>query len=412
MAFLDIHILQAVPPSNINRDASGSPKSAVFGGIKRARVSSQSWKRAARKAFEALPEAEGEKALRTRRLPQVIGDRLALRCPALREHADAIGMAAATSMFSVKKTERKKKPAKGATEDAAAAPVRPESSYLLFLGDVQIDRVVEALAGAEAELAAAVASTSDKALPAAVANVGLVELGVTRHPGSVALFGRMVADAPETGVDAACQVAHALSTHGVVTEFDYFTAVDDEVESRNADREAGEQGAGAGMIGSIEFNSAVLYRYSTVDLRTLQANLDGDVKRTVAVADGFARAFAQSMPTGKSNTFANHTRPSVVLFALREDRPVNFVGAFEKPVQASGGSGLLARSAEELFAHMAEEEDMWGSAPSRLIAVYPASLPGRISSERGSALPDRHTWSEATKLLGMHLFEAVAELKE
>ena len=127
----------------------------------------------------------------------------------------------------------------------------------------------------------------------------------------------MVADAPETSVDAACQVAHAIPTHEVIDQFDYFTAVDDEAQ------EADERGAG--MIGSIEFNSATLYRYAAVDLRELAENLDGDRDRALDLAIAFTRAFATSMPTGRADTFANHTRPEFVLLAVRDAQPVSHV---------------------------------------------------------------------------------------
>ncbi|MFH8410750.1 type I-E CRISPR-associated protein Cas7/Cse4/CasC [Streptomyces sp. NPDC018019] len=375
MAFLDIHILQNVPPSNINRDQDGSPKTARFGGVKRARVSSQAWKRATRTAFEADPALAGEDAVRTRQLPQVIADRLAERVPALKDKADAIGMAAASAMFKV----AAKKPRKAKAGQDEAAEERPVTEYLLFLGRTQLTRVVDALAGH----APALAGADEKDLPAVVAGLKLKELGTSGHPGAVALFGRMVTNSPETGVDAGCQVAHALSTHQAVTEFDYFTAVDDEQQDDNK---------GAGMIGSVEFNSATLYRYATVDVLTLHANLDGQCEATLRCALGFVRAFATSMPTGKANTFAHHTRPEVIVLSLREDRPVSHVSAFERPV-APGAHGYLAASATALFEHIAGQDEQWGDAPRWSAAVYPSTLASITDGE--SALPARLTWKTA-----------------
>ncbi|MFI6661518.1 type I-E CRISPR-associated protein Cas7/Cse4/CasC [Streptomyces sp. NPDC050523] len=376
MAFLDIHILQNVPPSNINREEDGSPKSARYGGVKRARVSSQAWKRATRKAFEMDPALAGEEGVRTRLLPQVIANQLAEQAPVLAARADAIGMAAATAMFKVA-AKAPKKPKNG--DDGEAAD-RPVTEYLLFLGRAQISRVT----GLLAEHADTLAAASDEDLPAAVAQLPLKELGVTGHAGSVALFGRMVANSPDTGVDAGCQVAHCLSTHEVLSEFDYFTAVDDEQADDNK---------GAGMIGSLEFNSATLYRYATVDLRSLTANLDGDTERAVACALGFVRAFATSMPTGKANTFAHHTRPDVVVLTLREDRPVSHVSAFERPVRA-GHDGYLAASAAALFTHIADQDDTWGDAPRFSAAVYPTHLADDPTTAK-TVLPERTTWATA-----------------
>ncbi|WP_148592178.1 type I-E CRISPR-associated protein Cas7/Cse4/CasC [Streptomyces sp. WAC01526] len=373
MAFLDIHILQNVPPSNINRDQDGSPKTATFGGVRRARVSSQAWKRATRTAFEADGALAGEDAVRTRQLPQMIADQLAERVPALAQKADAIGMAAAFAMFKVAAKKPKKK-----SEGDEPAEERPVTEYLLFLGRTQINNVVDTLAANTDTLAGA---STDKELASVVGALGLKDLGVTAHPGAVALFGRMVANSPDTGVDAGCQVAHAISTHEAITEFDYFTAVDDKQQDDNK---------GAGMIGSLEFNSATLYRYATLDLRTLHTNLDGQNESTLKSALGFIRAFATSMPTGKANTFAHHTRPEVIVLSLREDRPVSHVDAFERPI-ARTSDGYLATSATTLFAHMADVDEQWGDTPSWSAAIYPSAL----ETNGETKLPERVTWKAA-----------------
>ena len=196
----------------------------------------------------------------------MIADRLQQRSPTLAEQADTIGILAASATFKVKAAKGRK-------------AARPTTEYLLFLGEAQADRIVSALVAVEHQLADA-GGDRDR-LGEIISGLGLDKLGITGHPGAVALFGRMVADAPETNVDAACQVAHAISTHEIVDQFDYFTAVDDEAQ------DAEEKGAG--MIGSIEFNSATLYRYATVDLRELIANLDGDRSRALDLAVGLRK---------------------------------------------------------------------------------------------------------------------------
>ncbi len=156
----------------------------------------------------------------------------------------------------------------------------------------------------------------------------------------IALFGRMVADDPKLNTDAACQVAHAISTHAVQTEFDYYTALDDL---------SPEDQSGAGMLGNIEYNSSTLYRYANISVHEF-TNMLGDEASTVAACKLFVEAFSKSMPTGKINTFANQTLPSFVMVTLREDRPVNLVSAFEKPVQVMAGSGYVNKSIEKLMA--------------------------------------------------------------
>lgn len=142
----------------------------------------------------------------------------------------------------------------------------------------------------------------------------------------LALFGRMVADNPELNVDASAQVAHALSTHEIVPEYDYFTALDDLQPEDNA---------GAAMLGSLEFNSSTLYRYANININELAYNLDQDSAITGAVS--FVKEFLLTMPTGKQNTFANKTLPSYVMVNLRTDTPVNLVSAFEEPVKSKDG---------------------------------------------------------------------------
>jgi len=154
----------------------------------------------------------------------------------------------------------------------------------------------------------------------------------------IALFGRMVADDPSLNTDACSQVSHSISTHKVNIEYDYFTAVDDL---------ASEDTAGAGHLGTVEFNSATLYRYATVAVHELQAQLGDDTAQAVRQ---FIQAFVCSMPTGKQNTFANRTLPDAVLVTLRQDQPINLVGAFERPVPPSD-EGYVAASAERLVFH-------------------------------------------------------------
>lgn len=140
------------------------------------------------------------------------------------------------------------------------------------------------------------------------------------------MFGRMVADDPSLNVDAAVQVAHAISTHEIVPEFDYFTAIDDKRK---------EDEAGSAMLGTIEYNSSTLYRYANINVNELEKNIGSDL--TIKGAKLFIKEFISTMPTGKENTFANKTVPQYVLVTIRKDTPVNLVSAFEDPVKSHGG---------------------------------------------------------------------------
>ena len=167
------------------------------------------------------------------------------------------------------------------------------------------------------------------------------------HGIEVALFGRMVANSQDLNVDSAVQVAHALSTHAVEIESDYFTAVDD--------YKLDEDDAGAGMIGTVEFTSETLYRFATVAVSTLENNL-GDVDLTAQAASAFVRGFLMSMPTGKQNTFANNTIPDAVVVQIRKGRSASFIGAFENAVNPADG-GYVEPSCRALadYAHECEQ---------------------------------------------------------
>lgn len=337
--FIDIHVLQTVPSSNLNRDDTGSPKTAVFGGIRRARVSSQAWKRATRRDFAAyLPEAD--RGLRTRRIMADLTRRVSALDTSLStdEALDLAkgAMSAANSKITFK-AARAKKPAKG--EDAAPVDPFDLSDYLIFISNQQLERLAElAIEGRDGEI--------DKSVAKEILKQGN---GI-----EVALFGRMVADDTSINVDASVQVAHAISTHAVETEYDYFTAVDD----ANA-----ETDPAAGMIGVIEFNSSTLYRYATINLDQLQENLgDSDVARRAVEA--FVRSFTVSMPSGKQNTFANSTLPDAVVVQIRDRRPVNLVGAFEAPIRPDGKTALSVLSAQALAKEAREVDAAYGTPPT------------------------------------------------
>lgn len=291
--YVDIHVLQNVPPSCINRDDTGSPKIAKYGGAVRSRVSSQAWKHEMRKMFREMLSEE-EVGVRTKKITQMIAD-------AVKESDSSIG------------DEKANKLAINALGNAGVKLDKDGMSpVLMFFSMAQ----VKALAYL------AINESKDKKE---------YQNALKASPSiDMALFGRMVAADPSLNFDAAAQVAHAISTHAVHNEYDYFTAVDD----LNQDEESG-----AGHLGTIEFNSATLYRYATVNVIELQKNL-GD--QTADVVKYFAEAFIKAMPTGKQNTFASRTLPDFVYITLRTDQPINFVGAFEKPV--SGTSGYLEES--------------------------------------------------------------------
>ncbi|WP_282795517.1 type I-E CRISPR-associated protein Cas7/Cse4/CasC [Streptomyces sp. CC224B] len=345
---LDIHILQTVPPSNLNRDDTGTPKTAIYGGVRRARVSSQAWKRATRQAFEDLLPASAL-GVRTKKVAEALARRIAHKEPALAETAVQLATAVLETATGSKIDAPRRKPKNG--EDPTAAP---ESAYLMFLSNTQLDALAELAVTASGPDGDAKALTDHLKKNKADAKRAVD----SRHSVDIALFGRMVADSADLNVEAAVQVAHAIGVHKSEIESDYYTAVDD----LSLDDESG-----AGMIGTVDFNSATLYRYAAVDVDELQRNLGDGLREgespsaPVEKAVGaFLEAFITSLPTGKINTFGNHTLPAAVIVKLRDRRPVSFVSAFERPVPQGPGGGYLRESCERLAQYVPELERQYG----------------------------------------------------
>ncbi|WP_344272217.1 type I-E CRISPR-associated protein Cas7/Cse4/CasC [Streptomyces hebeiensis] len=354
---LDIHILQTVPPSNLNRDDTGAPKSAVFGGVRRARVSSQAWKRATRQTFDDLLPAS-ELGVRTKKVAEALAERIATLDSSLPTQTTwelaAETMRAATGSKIEVRTRKAKKDDESGSDNADEASA-PESAYLMFLSRHQLDE----LAALTLEGSSGGDLTKLKEFLKKKENKARARQSVdTKHSVDIALFGRMVADSAGLNVEAATQVAHAISIHRSEIESDYFTAVDD----RNTEDETG-----AGMVGSIDFNSATLYRYAAVDIDELHKNLGTGLREnespttpTQKAVGAFLEGFITSLPTGKINTFGNHTLPAAVIVKLRTRRPVSFVGAFEEPVRQGEEGGFLREGCKRLARYVPELEKQYG----------------------------------------------------
>jgi len=177
----------------------------------------------------------------------------------------------------------------------------------------------------------------------------------------VALFGRMLAVMPEKNQHAACQVAHAISTHAVEREFDFYTAVDDLKP---------EDTAGADMMGTVEFNSACFYRYAVVDWEKLKANLQSDAELAEKGLKAFLEGFVVAEPTGKQNTFAAHNQPEFVAITVRRNTaPRNLANAFEIAIRTRKDESITKESATKLDAKASALDKLYGiSCNSRFAA--------------------------------------------
>lgn len=386
-AIVDIHILQTVPPSNLNRDDTGSPKTAVYGGVRRARVSSQAWKRATRNAFQTLLNPS-ELGVRTKRVAEEIAGRMTVLEPSL-PPADAMAVAVEIVKAATggKVEVPKRKSAKADQEDVDSTP---KTEYLMFLSTRQLESLARLGVEGAKDIAAFLKDKDFKQRVRKAADTG--------HSVDIALFGRMVANATDINVDAAAQVAHAISVHAVENESDYFTAIDD----LSTDAEPG-----AGMIGIVDFNAATLYRYAALDVDRLTENLGAGLREHESPAEpvrravqAFIKGFALSLPTGKINTFGNHTVPDVVIVKLRTTRPVSFASAFEEAVAAGEHTGgYLKAACDRLAEHipmveqafdLSEDTKTWvvrvGSATEALASVGEEVSINQLIEAVGAAL--------------------------
>ncbi len=357
---IDLHILQNFAPANLNRDDTGAPKDCEFGGVRRARLSSQCLKRAIRQAFatHALFGQQTDQLLaaRTKRVVDEAARILAARGKGDEESRRILAFALQSAKLRVDE-ERK-------------------TQYLLFLPRRTVTALAD-LALANWDVLAVACAAADEpqgdaakkksksaekkaakdAVPKEVAKgIEQVLEDASKTP-DLALFGRMIADNPDWNVDAACQVAHALSTNRVSMEFDFYTAVDD---FRPRDNQ------GSDMMGTIAFQSSCFYRYTTLDLDSLAKNLGGsegeDVKGlTSRTLDAFLRASALAIPSGKQNSMAAQNRPSYMLAVVRKGgAPQSLANAFVAPVRAHGDRSLVDASVDRLEKYLDQSLSFWG----------------------------------------------------
>ena len=375
---IDIHALQTLPPSLINRDDTGAPKSAVFGGVPRQRVSSQSWKRAIRAYFENNidPESVGD---RSKRLPEKIAKLVEEHEGwdserAIKQVTDLFKAAGINTEVDSKRIKELEKSDAEDKEELLKEARYPRTKYLIFLSPQQVERAAREIVAADGEK---------------IKKAEAKEILDTQHSVDMAMFGRMVADDAAFNVDAAVQVAHALGIHGSAPEFDYFTAVDDLAED-------GEE-TGAGMIGTVQMMSSTLYRFATVNVAGLGKNLESEENAKQAAIQ-FVDAFIKSMPTGKINTFANHTLPELVYVTVRDTRPVSLVTAFEEPVQATDAKNLRRAGAEALAQEEKEFEESYGLKPQAAFVVGVSE-----AREPFADIAESFTLPELTERLGAAL---------
>ncbi len=326
---IEIHMLKNYPPVNLNRDDTGAPKTCVFGGTTRGRISSQCLKRSWRTSAQFKAEiGEENLGIRTRKLPALVADEL-LRLGAAKEYVDAV--IPRITGFGNKEGKE--------TKDGLTAQV-------MFFAPED----VKSAANAVKELLDTCKTVKDvEKLKAKDLQNAITDAAIRPITLDIALFGRMVTSDAFRDVEASMQVAHAISTNKVSLESDYFTAMDDLLGSADLDEK------GAAMIGDVDYNSSCYYLYASLDTDALRENLrySEDADNIVRKAlPALLRAMAFTDPGGKQNSFAGHVLPSAVMVECKEQKvPVSLANAFVRPVSA-------VDPVEESIRRLADEADL------------------------------------------------------
>ncbi len=382
---IEISMIQNFPPCCLNRDDLGAPKTCMFGGAIRARISSQCQKRAIRNPGHAekpnnreaglFARAMGDHiAVRTKFFPELVKNELQSSAISKKEHTDIVA-----AVESIARKEKDRATSSGSEPEELDDRARLPQLVLMERNEAKgfVDRLsaMREDKAWSANYKKWLAGKLDKKPLQAF----LRELAAAYKSRSVdiALFGRMTTSEAFEDVEAAMQVAHAISTHAVVNEVDYFTAVDD--LGRNA---------AAGHVDEAQFNSACFYRYFSLDWGQLVANLcppEPDKaqvlehaswekeakpkaeKLAAATLGHFIRAAALSTPSGKQNSFAAHPPPDGILVEAKDCRiPTSYANAFADPVPPNCERGLTRESITRLGQYVHEIDEGYGIHATRM----------------------------------------------
>lgn len=331
--FIQVHFLTSYPPSNLNRDDLGRPKTAFMGGANRLRISSQSLKRAWRKSDLFETALSGHVGTRTKRMGIDIYNKFIDKgIPEKQAREWAKKMAA---VFGKLKSKKNKK--NGEEETLRDKNTDLEIEQLAHFGPKEIQAIDELIDHC----------VSNNAEPEKEA---LKSLRKQTRAADIACFGRMLAECPEYNTEAAVQVAHAITTHAVDIEDDYFTAVDD--------LNCGLEDAGAGHLGETEFAAGLFYGYICIDRDLLKRNLGDDETLTQKTLASLLECGAKISPTGKQNSFASRAYTSYMLIEKGSQQPRSLAVAFLNPIKEKG---LLPDSIEILEKHRGNINQVYGA---------------------------------------------------
>lgn len=360
--FIEIHMLQNFAPSNLNRDDTGNPKDTEFGGVRRARISSQCIKRAIRNEKIFSETTSVDLGIRTRWMNRLLAEAL------VNKGKDETQAQLIADAFSVQYSKMDKN----------------HTSVLIYLSKNEVMSITDRLLENWEAINNDIKDGKSPLIDALAKELFKTIKDRTGAP-DIALFGRMLAEKPELNIDAACQVAHAISTHRVSMDMDFYTAVDDLTR---------DDETGAGMMGVVAFNSACFYRYARIDWELLVQNLGDDKDLARKTVKGFLRASISAVPTGKQNSFAAQNPPDFILGVARKDGVSwSLANAFEKPIKASRDGGYITRSMEALDAYWEKLNRVFGNQGVTCAALSLVDDTPLINL-KDAVKPDKDTWIE------------------
>lgn len=324
--FVQLHVLTAYPPANLNRDDTGRPKTALVGDALRLRVSSQSLKRAWRTSDSFESAMNGHLGVRTK----LLGVELhrALTAGGVADKPARAWARAVAGVFGKLKADKK--------TDA------DDDLQIEQLAHVSPEEHAAAHALVQACIARQSAPTADE----------LKLLSRPRTAADIAMFGRMLADAPAYNTEAAVQVAHAITVHKAAVEDDYFSAVDD--------LNLGLEDKGAGHIGERGYGAGLFYLYLCIDRDLLRKNLGDDTALADRALAALVQAVAQVAPTGMQNSFGSRAFAYHLLAEKGPQQPRSLVQAFYKPVRAWGERSMLELAVEALHQRKHNFDKVYG----------------------------------------------------
>jgi CRISPR system Cascade subunit CasC len=326
--FVQLHVLTAYPPSNLNRDDTGRPKTALVGDTLRLRISSQSLKRAWRTS-EVFESAVGKEHTGTRTKLLGIEVHKLLTTHGVNDKQAREWSRAIAEQFGKLKAD-KKTDGNDDLQIEQLSHISPEER-------ASVDSLALACA------ARGTAPTSEE----------LKLLTLPRSAVDIAMFGRMLADSPAFNMDAAVQVAHAITVHKAAVEDDFFSAVDD--------LNQGLEDKGAGHIGERGYGSGLFYLYVCIDRELLLENLGGNAALRDQALMALVHAIAQVAPTGMQASFGSRAHASYLLAERGSQQPRSLVQAFLKPVKPWGERDMLSLAVDALTQRRENFDKVYGA---------------------------------------------------